>query len=114
MAILTTGLIDNTPVNGIRPTARFQVRIVNEDLLLPGTVGIRGIRLIGDTIRDTYVLELFTIPANTAVIRNYFADFDAFEFLFDPIGVLEISAWGKDVDGNLVAAHRVLPEELNL
>ena len=113
MAILTTGLIDNTPVLGVRPSSRLQIRISNDDLVIPGTVQITGIRLIGDTVRDTYVLELFAVPANTAVVRNYTVDFNAFEFQFITAGTIEISAWGKDAAGNLVAAQRVLAEELN-
>jgi len=113
MAFLTTGLINNTPVLGVRPSATFQIRISNDDLVIPGTVEITGIRLIGDTVRDTYVLELFVIPPNTAAVRTYTADFDAFEFQFVTAGTIEISAWGKDAAGNLVAAQRVLAEELN-
>ncbi|MDQ7092676.1 hypothetical protein REC12_03660 [Desulfosporosinus sp. PR] len=113
MAILTTGLIDNNPILGLRPAANFQVRISNEDLAIPGTVQITGIRLIGDTVKDTYVLESFAVPPNTAALRNYFADFDAFEFQFVTAGSLEISAWGQDALGDLIAAQRVLPAELN-
>ena len=108
MAFLTTGLIDNIPVLGVRPSSTFQIRISNDDLVIPGTVEITGIQLIGDTVRNTYVLELFDIPANTAVIRNYTADFDAFEFQFNTAGTIEISGWGKDAAGNLVTAQRVL------
>ncbi|WP_407313724.1 hypothetical protein [Desulfosporosinus sp. SB140] len=34
MAILTTGVIDNTPVLGFRPSTNLQVRISNDDLVL--------------------------------------------------------------------------------
>lgn len=112
MAFLTTGLINNTAVLGVRPSTTIQIRISNDDLVIPGTVQITGIRLIGDTVRDTYVLELFAIPANSAVVRTYTADFDAFEFQFVTSGTIEISAWGKDAAGNLVAAQRILTDEL--
>lgn len=112
MANLTTGLIDNTPVNGVRPTSRLQIRFSNDDLVNPGSVQLTGVRLIGNTVKDVYALATFAIPANSADIRNYTADFDAFEFSFITTGgIIEISAWGKDAAGNLVAAHRVLAEE---
>ena len=31
---LTTGLIENTPVSGVRPTTTFTVKITNDDTLL--------------------------------------------------------------------------------
>lgn len=112
MANLTTGLIDNPLVGVARPAATIRVRISNDDLALAGIVIITGIFLVGDT-KTTYVLEQFAIAPNTAAVRNYTANFDAIEFQFVTAGDLEISAWGLDATGNLVAAQRVLPAELN-
>ncbi|EHL06215.1 hypothetical protein HMPREF0322_03103, partial [Desulfitobacterium hafniense DP7] len=48
------------------------------------------------------------------ITREYFADLDAFEFVFSTSSeTVAISVWGKDAEGNLVDAHRVLPAELD-
>jgi len=112
MALLTTGLIENTLVVGVRPTSTFEVLISNDDTVIV-SVQITGFFLTGTT-KTLYVSELFNIPVGTAVVRIYFAQFDAFEFQFNTSSdAVEISAWGKDATGKLVAAHRVLPAELN-
>lgn len=41
MAELTTGLIENTPVNGIRPTTTFTVKVTNDGTEV-ATVEIMG------------------------------------------------------------------------
>ena len=112
MAELTTGLIENTPVAGVRPTSSLTVRITNDDTVA-ASVEILGFYLTGVT-KTLYVSELFTVNPGEVATRNYFADFDAFEFQFvTSSDAVEISAWGKDAEGNLVAAHRVLPAELD-
>jgi|GEM_PF-1699300 hypothetical protein len=112
MASLTTGLIENTPVAGVRPTAKFAVDISNND---SGVVSVQilGYYLSGAT-KVLYVSELINMNPGSVTTRNYYAQFDAFEFQFITSSIaVEISAWGKNTTGNLVAAHRVLPAELN-
>jgi len=41
MASLTTGLIENTPVVGVRPTTTLTVKIANDDTI-PATVHLQG------------------------------------------------------------------------
>jgi YVTN family beta-propeller protein len=50
------------------------------------------------------------------VLPLYFANFDAFEFVFTTggaaAGQTEISVWGKNAVGQLVTAHRLVSSEL--
>ena len=106
----TTGLFENTPVEGVRPTASIAVLIVNHDIV-GVTVQILGYYLSGTT-NVLYVSELFILNPGEVTTRNYYAQFNAFEFQFETSSqVVVISVWGKDSTGNLVAAHRVLPSE---
>lgn len=112
MAQLTTGLIENTAVSGVRPSTNVVVRISNDDTTNV-TVLIAGFFVSGTT-KTQYVQELVGISAGSVLSRNYFAQFDAFEFQFDPSSdAVEISVWGKDAQGNLTTAQRAVPEELN-
>ncbi|MHB8076879.1 hypothetical protein [Desulfosporosinus fructosivorans] len=112
MAELTTGLIENTPVGGIRPTTTFTVKVTNDDTVL-ANVFIEGFFVTGIT-KTLYVLESFNMVPGEVAERIYFAEFDEFEFQFTTSSdAVEISAWGKDVAGNLVAAHRLVPAELD-
>ena len=49
-------------------------------------------------------------------IRNYFANLNAFEFVFTTSGPAaestEISVWGKNESGKLVTTHRLVTDEL--
>ncbi|MHB8124403.1 MAG: hypothetical protein ACYDEJ_01960 [Desulfitobacteriaceae bacterium] len=111
MSQLTTGLIENTAVSGVRPTTNFVVRIANDDTVA-ATVLIEGFFVSGTT-KTQYVLEPISMLPGAVVNKTYYAQFDAFEFQFDiSSAAVEISAWGKNASGNLVAAHRVLPAEL--
>lgn len=114
MAILATGPIENSPVSGIRPTQLLTVKFINRDVVSNGTVLIQGYVL--DGTRTLYVSEAFLIVANGVVTRNYFANLDAFEFIFTTGGAAEaqteISVWGKQASGQLVDAHRIVVEEL--
>ncbi len=111
MAPLTTGLIENTPVSGVRPTLTLAVRISNDDTVT-NSVMIHGFSVTGTT-KTLYVLETISILAGGVATRNYYAQFDAFEFQFTASSAkVEISAWGIDSSGNLTTAHRILPEEL--
>lgn len=110
MAELTTGLIENTPVVGIRPTSTVTVKITNDDTI------VANIQILGfsETTKTVYVQEEFALLAGGVATRNYFAQFDSFVFQFIVSSdAVEISAWGKDDAGNLVAAHRVLHAELD-
>ena len=108
---LTTGLFENTPVEGVRPTVNMAVLIVNADPV-SASVKILGYYLSG-TMNVLYVLELLNLQPGEGVTRSYYAQFNAFEFQFETSSQnVEISLWGKNPAGNLVAAHRVLPSEL--
>ncbi|EHQ87557.1 exosporium glycoprotein BclB-related protein [Desulfosporosinus youngiae] len=113
MAQLTTGLIENTPVNEVRPTTTFTVKITNDDTI-DATVFLEGFYVTGIT-KTLYVLELFVMAPGEVAERVYYAQFDEFEFQFlTSSDAVEISAWGKDAAGNLVAAHRLVAAELDL
>jgi len=107
----TTGLFENTPVKGVRPTVSIAALIVNHDIV-EVTVQISGYYLNGTT-NVLYVLELFSLNPGEVATRNYYAQFNAFKFQFETRSrAVGISVWGEDSAGNLVAAHRVLPSEL--
>ncbi|ACL19068.1 Collagen triple helix repeat protein [Desulfitobacterium hafniense DCB-2] len=112
MAELTTGLIDNFPVNGARPSVSVALRITNDGDSTE-TVRITGYYPNG-SFKEVYVLEIVNVNPNEVITREYFADLDAFEFVFSTSSeTVAISVWGKDAEGNLVDAHRVLPAELD-
>lgn len=112
MALLTTGVIENTPVSGVRPTTQLAVRITNDDTVQT-TVEILGFFVSGTT-KTQYVDEILSIAPGGVVTRNYYAQFDGFEFQFNTSSnSVEISAWGKNAAGDLTAAHRAVPEEFN-
>jgi len=107
----TTGLFENKLVEGVRPTASVAVLIVNDDIV-EANVQILGYYLSGTTT-VLYVLELLNLNPHEVVTRNYYAQFNAFEFQFkNSSRFVVISVWGEDSAGNLVTAHRVLPSEL--
>jgi len=109
---LTTGLFDNTPVAGVRPSSTLSIRISNDDTISV-TIHIEGFFQSGTT-KVKYVEEFFTLTAGTVAQRNYFAQFDAFEFQFTVSSeAVEVTAWGKDATGNLTTAHRVVAQEVN-
>ncbi|MDQ7092668.1 hypothetical protein REC12_03620 [Desulfosporosinus sp. PR] len=76
MASLTTGLIENTPVAGIRPSVTFTVKITNDDTVA-STVQIEGFYVAGTT-KILYVLELFVLDPGEVATRIYYAEFDEF------------------------------------
>lgn len=113
MPILSTGPIENNAVSGVRPTQTVTVKVVNRDAMSASAVSIQGY-LLG-AARTLYVSEVITIAPDEVVTRDYFADLDAFEFVFtigeateEEIG---ISVWGKTSAGELVAAHRIIAHE---
>ncbi|WFR65126.1 hypothetical protein P9222_14620 [Paenibacillus amylolyticus] len=113
MSILSTGPIENNPVSGTRPTQQVTIQLTSRANANAITVSIQGYVL--STARTLYVNEVISIAPNEAVTRNYFADLDAFEFVFvtDPegVGAVGISVWGKQASGQLVDAHRVVEHE---
>ncbi|MCO1604743.1 hypothetical protein [Desulfosporosinus nitroreducens] len=112
MASFTTGLIENTLVNEVRPTITFTVKITNDDTV-DATVFIEGFFVTGIT-KTTYVLELFIVAPGEVAARIYDTPFDEFEFQFmTSSDAVEISGWGKDGAGNLTTAHRVVAKEIN-
>ncbi|HEY8911147.1 MAG TPA: hypothetical protein VIM51_12855 [Desulfosporosinus sp.] len=112
MALLTTGLFENAAVSGVRPSNTLTVRISNDDIISE-TILIQGFYQTGIT-KVQYVDELITLTAGNVAQRNYYAQFNAFEFQFTISSLaVNVSAWGKDAAGNLTTAHRVVAEEVN-
>ena len=114
MPTLYTGPIENAPVNGVRATQQFSVKITNRSSTLNGTVYIEGYIL--SNTRTLYVQELFSIAPNQVITKTFAANFDAFEFNFTTGGAaeknIEVSAWGKNTAGQLVTAQRLVSSEL--
>ena len=112
MALLTTGLITNTKVFGIRPSLTFSVRITNDDLIRT-SIQIRGCYYTG-TQQTEYVFDIVTLEPGGVANSDYYTQFDAFEFQFiTSSDAVEISAWGKDASGDFTVVHRVLPAGLD-
>ncbi|MHB1651431.1 MAG: hypothetical protein ACYCVD_03005 [Desulfitobacteriaceae bacterium] len=112
MLYVTTGILENAAVSGMRPTSTVALRITN-DGLVNDSVQIIGFYLTGAT-KVQYVSEIITLAPGAVVTKSYYAQFDAMEFQFMTLeNSMQISVWGKDANGNLNPAHRVLPSELN-
>ena len=112
MPYFTTGLLDNALVEGVSQNSTLSVNISNDDTVTVD-VQIEGFFQSGTT-KVKYVEEFFTLTAGSVAKRNYFAQFDAFEFQFTVSSeAVEVSAWGKDATGNLTTAHRVVAQEVN-
>jgi hypothetical protein len=118
MAFLSTGPIENNPVNGVRPTQQVTVKIDNRSVDSASSVSIQGYYLNAGT-RVLYVSEVVQIATNQVITKNYYADFNGFEFIFvTPANMTElsdfiqISVWGKSSTGQLVTAHRLVSEVL--
>ncbi len=111
--VFTTGLIDNPAVAGIRPSTTIDVLLTN-DSVVPNNIQINGFFVSGG-IKTPYVTELLALAPGAVVTRNYFSQFDIFEFEFTiAVADMEISVWGKDALGNINAKQRLVPSELNL
>ncbi|HEY4431654.1 MAG TPA: hypothetical protein VGN87_11490 [Paenibacillus sp.] len=113
MALFSTGPMDNSPILGIRQTQIVTVKVVNRDSLNPYNLVIQGFVLNGS--RTMYVNEMVNLSPNQVLTRNYFADLNAFEFVFATLEEVEaqvgISVWGKQASGQLVDSHRVVAWE---
>lgn len=116
MCVLSTGPIENNivPATGTRLTSNVTVRIDNRSQVFGSQVQILGYYL--SSTRLLYVSELVLVDPGGTYIRNYFADLDGFEFVFELSGnsslETQISVWGKNVHGQLVAPHRLVSGEL--
>jgi len=112
MPLLTTGLFENAAVSGVRPSSTLSVVISNDDITSVA-IQIEGFFQSGTT-KVKYVEELFTLTAGSVAKRNYFAQFNVFEFQFTVSSeAVEVTAWGKDATGNLTTPHRVVAQEVN-
>lgn len=112
MASLTTGLIENTGVSGLRPCSTIMVRVLNTDLI-NATIRISGYYWVGTTKKE-YVLDLLTVTPGEVSNNNYYAQFDIFEFQFiTSSDAIEISVFGKDDAGNSTAVYNVMPAQLS-
>ncbi len=115
MVTLTTGPIENRPINGIRTTQQVTIKISNRSSVNTSTVEIVGKNLNGT--QTVYVLELINIPVNGVVTKTYFADLDGYQFSFNITGLAMdqtgISVWGKS-NGTLQSAHRLVLSELKV
>ncbi|MDR3601834.1 MAG: hypothetical protein P4L49_15340 [Desulfosporosinus sp.] len=106
MPYLTTGLLANTSVEGIRLNSILSVNISNDDTSTVA-IQIEGFFQNGTT-KAKYVEEFFTLTAGTLALRNYYVPFNAFEFVFFVSSqAVEVSVWSKDVSGNLISTHLV-------
>lgn len=114
MAILSTGPIENSPAGGVRPTQLVTIKFDNRDSLISSVILVEGYVLNGT--RTLYAQEEFSIAPNEVITKNYFADLNAFEFVFTiddaASEVIQISAWGKNSAGQLVTAHRLVSSEV--
>lgn len=110
MASLTTGLIENNKVSGVRPCTMLLVRFYNKDLKSI-TVRIDGYYWYG-TSKKEYVLDYLTLAPGEVDDKSYYAEFDAFEFQFTSGSeALEVSVWGKDNSGRQTMKYNVLPHQ---
>ncbi|MFX3649662.1 MAG: collagen-like triple helix repeat-containing protein [Paenibacillus sp.] len=114
MAVLSTGPIENSPVNGVRPTQIVSIKVENQNAVNTATILVQGYSLI--TSRTLYVSEQFSILPGAVATRTYFADLNSFEYVITVTGAAPednyVSFWGKNSAGSLVAAHRLVYSEL--
>ncbi|MGG1616532.1 YVTN family beta-propeller repeat-containing protein, partial [Paenibacillus sp. NRS-1781] len=115
MVVISTGPIENNYVSGVRPTHRVTVKIYNCDTVNSSTVLIQGFYLNGT--RTLYAVDFITVNSNGVITKDYYADFDSFEFVFTTDesvteNEIQVSVWGKNSMGQLVTAHRIVSSEL--
>ena len=109
MPYLTTGLLDNTSVEGVRQSSTLSVNISNDDTSTVA-IQIEGFFQSGTT-KVKYVEEFFTLAAGTVAQRNYYTPFDAVEFqFFVSSQAVNVFVWGKDEAGKLTSAYRVVAQ----
>ncbi|MDU0200924.1 hypothetical protein ACYEXS_33825 [Paenibacillus sp. MAH-36] len=114
MAVLSSGPIENNAISGMRPTQQVTILIDNSDTVNSATLIIQGYILNGT--RTLYVLDVLDVFPNQVLTKNYFANFDRFEFIFTTGGTAAdqtgVSVWGKNASGQLVTAHLLVTSEL--
>ena len=114
MSHLSTGPIENNMVGGVRPTQSVTIKLVNQSDFIASSVQIEGYYMNGT--RTLYVSELHNVGPNQVLTKEYYADFDSYEFIFTtPVTIndpIQISLWGKNSAGQLVTAHRLVYSEL--
>lgn len=129
MLQLTTGIIKNTLALAIDMTPTFivpiksltnhnrscvtlGVRVLNRDTVA-ASIKIKGFYMNGTTEVE-YISDAFYIDAGNVASRQYYVQFDAFEFRFSPSSqAVEVSAWGINSAGKSTTDYRVLPREIN-
>ncbi|MEK3984424.1 hypothetical protein MHB77_13610 [Paenibacillus sp. FSL K6-3166] len=84
MTLLTTGPIENNvnSENNTRLTQQATVKIDNWSGQDASTVLIEGYYMNEERVQ--YVCDLLKVMPHQVITRNYFADFDAFEFFSQP------------------------------
>lgn len=116
MAILSTGPIENniSTSTGTRPSQSVTVKIDGRITTEAFDVLISGYNLTG--FRTLYVEEQISVAPFQVITKDYYADLDAFEFVFSTTGIgmseAQLSVWGKNAAGQLVTAHRLVSQEL--
>lgn len=112
MLYVTTGIMENVAVGGVHPSSSLTVKITN-DGLINDAVQIIGFYIEGST-KVQYVSEVIGMVPGEVLSKNYYVQFDSFEFQFMTVyNSSQISVWGKKADGSFNPVHRVLPAELN-
>ncbi|RIW35619.1 hypothetical protein D3H55_06970 [Bacillus salacetis] len=113
MKRLTTGMIDNSPVNGARPSQQLTLQLVNRNAGSSSSVLIQGSHGTGMD-RKTYILQTVDIPPKQAKTIDYYADFDKLLIevkMNDEAGEdIDISLWGRNTEGLLTMNHPVYSE----
>lgn len=111
MAFLTTGLIENSEVLGVRPSVACAVKISNAQQVKAST-RINGFYW-NRTAKTEYVVEILTLEPGETINLNFYAQFDFFEFQFIAGSEeVEISAWGINAGGDRTAVFSLLPADL--
>jgi hypothetical protein len=114
MTLRTTGLIENSPVSGIRPNQQMSVQIMNRNASHFSSVLIQGFH---GTERKPYILKTIEIPPQQSKCLNFYAEFDMLFFEFNVLNEMEenveITLWGKNSDGLLTMQHPVFSELTN-
>jgi len=107
MPYLTTGLLDNVSVGGVRPSSTLSVNISNDDT---STVAIQiEVFFQSGITKVKYVEEFFTLAAGTVALKNYSIPFNVIELVFFVSSqAVDVSVWSKDATGKLTAAHLVM------
>lgn len=97
MSFLSTGPIENNATGGLRPTQQVTVKIDNRSNTMSSMVTVEGYYL--DGVRTLYVSETLNVLPNQVLTATYYADLDAFEFVFVTSGTIDeqvqVSVWGK-------------------